>query len=83
MNTFIITYFVFVDIYNAYIYLHNKYKQILVCCDNYYSVLFCVGFLHAARYLAGGLRSNLLVPYERANALMFDYLGVVNSSQEI
>ncbi len=46
-------------------------------------ILFFVGFLHAARYLAGGLRSNLLVPYERANALMFDHLGVVNSLQEI
>jgi hypothetical protein len=44
------------------------------------SVLY---YFYPARNLAGGLRSNLLVPYEAANARMFDYIGGRNSSQGI
>ena len=45
-------------------------------------ILFCVGFLHAACFWPVDFAANYLC-HERANALMFDYLGVVNSSQGI
>lgn len=46
-------------------------------------VTLFLSILILARNLAGGLRSNLLVPYESANTRMFDYIGGRNSSQGI